>query len=199
LSYEITGKGQQASIVVTGTPRGGTPQILRGSVQEWKTTHNGSPWEKQPETMLVYRGTRQWARMYAPEALLGVYAPDEMEEVREVDATVRPAEAQPARTAAVEPVETKSSANPAPVKPAAAELIRARALWSALETHEKGRGVAVLDRLCALHGAKAPKDITADKLASFGKDVDELMSDPNPERIGDLLDQWEHAAKEAQP
>lgn len=88
LEYDIQGKGQAASITITGTPRGGKPQILRGTVQEWKTTHNGSPWEKQPETMLVYRGTRQWARLYAPEALLGVYTPDEIEEPRTVEATI---------------------------------------------------------------------------------------------------------------
>src|SRR5690606_25367911 len=39
--------------------------------------------------MLVYRGTRQWARRYAPEALLGVYTPDELEDApRDTRATV---------------------------------------------------------------------------------------------------------------
>lgn len=87
LHYEITGKGQQASIVVTATPRGGRgPQTVRGSVTDWRTygkDRNGNridnAWDKMPEDMLVYRGTRQWARLYAPEALLGVYTPDEID------------------------------------------------------------------------------------------------------------------------
>lgn len=87
LEYDLQGKGQGARITVTGTPRGGRgPVSITGSVTEWRTlTKNkeGKPvenaWDKIPEDMLIYRGTRQWARRYAPEALLGVYTPDEVE------------------------------------------------------------------------------------------------------------------------
>jgi len=90
LQYDITGTGQAASIVVTGTPRGGKPCSVRGSVKDWRTTGANSPWDKQPETMLVYRGTRQWARLFAPEAVLGVYTPDEARdgETREIEGIV---------------------------------------------------------------------------------------------------------------
>lgn len=98
LHYEISGKGQDASIVITGTARGSKPQSLSGTVKEWRTygkDKNGNridnAWDKIPEDMLVYRGTRQWARRYAPEAVLGVYTPDEAEEIREVEATVHDA------------------------------------------------------------------------------------------------------------
>lgn len=87
LHYEITGSGQSASITVTGTPRGGNgAQTVTGSVTVWRTfgkdkqgNRVDNAWDKMPEDMLVYRGTRQWARRYAPEALLGVYTPDEIE------------------------------------------------------------------------------------------------------------------------
>jgi len=86
LEYDIQGSGQGASITVTATPRGGQgPQSVRGTVKDWRTyakNKDGKPvenaWDKIPEDMLVYRGTRQWARRYAPEALLGVYTPDEV-------------------------------------------------------------------------------------------------------------------------
>lgn len=89
LHYEISGTGQGASIIVTGTPRGGKgPQSVSGTVKDWRTygkdksgARIDNAWDKMPEDMLVYRGTRQWARRYAPEALLGVYTPDEMEDV----------------------------------------------------------------------------------------------------------------------
>jgi len=92
LEYDIQGSGQAASIIVTGTPRGGSgPQTVRGTVKDWRTfTKNKdgkqveNAWDKIPEDMLVYRGTRQWARRYAPEALLGVYTPDEVEPVADV-------------------------------------------------------------------------------------------------------------------
>lgn len=105
LEYDIQGSGQAASIIVTGTPRGGSgPQTVRGTVKDWRTfTKNKegkqveNAWDKIPEDMLVYRGTRQWARRYAPEALLGVYTPDEVEPVADVRviATVQQGDSTP--------------------------------------------------------------------------------------------------------
>lgn len=56
--------------------------IMDGSVSEWKTTGDGSPW--RPATynkMLVYRGTREWARVYKPAAIMGILADDELQEI----------------------------------------------------------------------------------------------------------------------
>lgn len=79
LHYEFSGNGNSRSVKVTGRPRGSTvDQVVEGNVENWKTTNE--QWKKQPDDMLVYRGTRQWARRYAPEALLGVYTPDELED-----------------------------------------------------------------------------------------------------------------------
>ena len=79
LKYEFSGTGDNRSVKVTGRPRGaGVDQTVDGTVGNWKT--GNEQWKKQPDDMLVYRGTRQWARRYAPEALLGVYTPDELED-----------------------------------------------------------------------------------------------------------------------
>jgi hypothetical protein len=98
LSYTFSGNGQSRAIVVSGRPRGmAQDQTVEGTVAGWKTD-NGN-WTKSPDDMLVYRGTRQWARRYAPEALLGVYTPDELEEVPNdptVVGTVPKGEAKPA-------------------------------------------------------------------------------------------------------
>ncbi len=107
LHYEIKGSGANASITVIATPRGGTgPQSVAGSVKDWRTfgkdksgNRIDNAWDKMPEDMLVYRGTRQWARRYAPDALLGVYTPDEMEDHAlgaTVVATIQTAAAKPA-------------------------------------------------------------------------------------------------------
>jgi hypothetical protein len=79
LSYEYSGQGQNRAIVVTGTPHGGKASSISGTVAQWKT-ENGN-WQKDPDMMLAYRGTRAWARLYCPDAMLGVYTPDEMQEV----------------------------------------------------------------------------------------------------------------------
>ena len=79
LSYSFNGTGTGRSVTVTGTPRGmDEQQSVTGTVADWATTNE--QWKKAPDDMLVYRGTRQWARRYAPEALLGVYTPDELED-----------------------------------------------------------------------------------------------------------------------
>lgn len=87
LEYEIKGEGQGASITVSGTPRGGKKvEKITGTVKGWRTYGKNSDgeridnnWDKDPISMLVYRGTRQWARLYAPAGFLGVYTPDEIE------------------------------------------------------------------------------------------------------------------------
>ena len=80
LEYEFSGTGDGRTVVVSGRPRGAKKdQFVEGNVGNWKTGND--QWKKQPDDMLTYRGTRQWARRYAPEALLGIYTPDELDEV----------------------------------------------------------------------------------------------------------------------
>lgn len=81
LKYEFSGTGENRTVKITGRPRGsGVEQVVEGTVGNWKT--GNEQWKKIPDDMLVYRGTRQWARRYAPEALLGVYTPDEFEDTQ---------------------------------------------------------------------------------------------------------------------
>ncbi|AMX93738.1 MULTISPECIES: hypothetical protein [Mesorhizobium] len=57
-------------------------KIMDGSVAEWKTTGNGSPWRPATYTkMLVYRGSREWPRVYKPGAIMGVLGDDELYEI----------------------------------------------------------------------------------------------------------------------
>jgi len=115
LKYKITGTGQNASIVVTGTPRGGEEVSMSGTVKEWRTNGEGSPWDKQPEMQLIYRGTRQWARAYAPEAMLGIYTPEEMEEVQYEEVKKLPAILQPQeKSTAPAPDADPAGADPVP-------------------------------------------------------------------------------------
>lgn len=205
LTYVITGKGQNAEIAVTGTPKGGEPVTLHGSVRDWRTNGNGSPWDKQPETQLVYRGTRQWARMYAPEALLGVYTPDEFDGTT-VDvtstATVHPAtpeEARIAGTVETKPIETKPDPAKADDKPAPQvhpALAAGNALYESLNKHQKGLGGKIIARLSSLNGAKAPKDILPEYLDQFGKDVAAIAAlGTDLDKIDHTIAEWEAAQK----
>jgi len=59
-------------------------RLFDGSVAEWKTTGAGTPWTpKNFPRMLIYRGTRDWTRIYESALMLGVYTPDEMLDLNE--------------------------------------------------------------------------------------------------------------------
>jgi len=64
-------------------------RLWDGSVGEWKTTGVGTPWTpKNYPRMLIYRGTRDWTRIYESAILLGVYTDDELMDLAE-DARAR--------------------------------------------------------------------------------------------------------------
>lgn len=115
----------------------------------------------------------------------------------------KPAAPQAARTAQAE----QPTASEQPTKPAAAASRPGHPaqaagvmLWSALEKQEKGRGKSVLDRLARLHGVTAPKDIPADKLEQFGRDVAELQKHiDDAGHLEEILSEWERTQAEGKP
>lgn len=74
--YEFSGEGDNRTIKISAMTNDGKVRTLTGTVKDWKS--NNRYWQSQPDDMLIYRGIRQWARRYAPEAMLGIYTPDEM-------------------------------------------------------------------------------------------------------------------------
>lgn len=83
LAYEWNDlKGDAYGITVSGrTQKRGELKSIKGTVGEWKTNRKGSPWlaAGNHTRMLVYRGAREWARIYKPSLMLGVYTDDEIE------------------------------------------------------------------------------------------------------------------------
>jgi hypothetical protein len=80
LDYQFSGQGSIRMVTVSGTFRDtGETKTIEGSVATWQTS-NGQ-WKYDPDQMLVYRGSRQWARRWMPDRLLGVYSADELENI----------------------------------------------------------------------------------------------------------------------
>lgn len=77
-------KGDALGIKITGKWPDGRVDVVEGTVGDWKTTRDGSPWAlpKNHKRMLIYRGTREWGRFYSPGTMLGIYTPDEMDDDR---------------------------------------------------------------------------------------------------------------------
>ena len=67
-------------VTVSGTLAGEKePRTVRGTVSQWQTAGNGSPWAnpQDHDRQLAYRGAREWARRHAPGVVLGVITDDE--------------------------------------------------------------------------------------------------------------------------
>ncbi|MEN3234699.1 hypothetical protein PUR29_13950 [Methylobacterium ajmalii] len=122
LSYAWNDKtGDAFGVLVRGPDDDlGNARTISGTVGEWKTERKGSPWGSVSghRRMLAYRGTREWVRLYEPAILLGVYTPDEMDDMQE---TARATRAAPARVAAPEgPPRRLAAPSPAQTEAAAA-------------------------------------------------------------------------------
>lgn len=57
-----------------------TPRALTLSMSQ-ALTRNSTLWAEDPRQQLAYLATKRWARLYVPDVLLGVYTPDELEEI----------------------------------------------------------------------------------------------------------------------
>lgn len=97
LRVEYEGEGDDRVCVVSGTFRGETvPHELRSSPlgkrrpgKNDKGYIKGSPlWETKPDLQQFYDTSRDWCRMYCPDVLMGIYAPDEFEEIEPIEPKV---------------------------------------------------------------------------------------------------------------
>jgi len=91
VQYEYSGEGENRKIKVWATLKdGSTPPAVELVLKEAKTKFwdkdkkewkPAAAWGGDTDQMLAYKGVRVWARRYTPEVILGVYAPDEIEEI----------------------------------------------------------------------------------------------------------------------
>ena len=145
LDYAFDGEGELREIIVSGTFRDtGETKIVKGTVKLWKTG-NGQ-WKADPDQMLVYRGSRQWARRWLPDRLLGIYSNDELEEIAARDIpngqrAVRMRDVTPPRPAAPPPDDIPDEPAPAAI---AAPLASANDIQKALEASTSGEQMIAL-------------------------------------------------------
>jgi hypothetical protein len=71
-------------------------------------TRNSTLWADDPRQQLAYLAIKRWARLHAPDVLLGVYTPDELQEVTERDmGPAQVVESAPAHASRTESVKAK--------------------------------------------------------------------------------------------
>lgn len=79
LSFSYAGSGDARTVTVSGQRHGeSTPRVVDAILRDAKTSN--TMWVKQPDQQLAYHGARKWARLHAPELMLGVGSPEEWDE-----------------------------------------------------------------------------------------------------------------------
>ena len=77
LTPVYSGEGDNRKITITGRVEGREPQTIELTVKQAKTSNE--QWTKNPDQMLFYAGSRQWARRYTPASILGIVFDDEVD------------------------------------------------------------------------------------------------------------------------
>lgn len=85
LSIAWEGESNDLVCTVTGTIKGDPEPKVRRVPIKAITTRNSPLWKQDPEQQLAYYATRAWARLYAPEMLMGVYTPEEVGDITRID------------------------------------------------------------------------------------------------------------------
>lgn len=85
---ELKGAGERLAVRVAGRfDDEDEDRTVEGSVGQWKTTGQGSPWNPGAyRRQLRYRGAREWARAHNPGPILGIITDDEAEDFMDSDA-----------------------------------------------------------------------------------------------------------------
>jgi len=79
LRFTYEGEGPELRVLVTGKFRGEVDPLVYESPKFKDIKVKNSPlWASDPQQQFSYYGARAWARRYAPDILLGIYAEDEL-------------------------------------------------------------------------------------------------------------------------
>lgn len=82
LRHKFTGEGATRRCVVWASVRGESEPLEYTSPPFEQITPKNSPlWKSKPDLQLFYNASRDWARMYFPDVILGVYSDDEIDAV----------------------------------------------------------------------------------------------------------------------
>ncbi len=99
----VNGKSDKSAdrgVRVWATIRGeAAPRLIDVSMAQVGENRNSPNWVADPRQQIAYLAAKRWGRLHAPDVILGVYTPDELEEGA-MNQDVLPRNAPPAQVAA---------------------------------------------------------------------------------------------------
>lgn len=79
LKFRYTGEGDKRRCIVSGLLKGEDEPREYQSAEFGQIQPKNSPlWKTKPDLQLFYNASRDWARVYCPDVILGVYSTDEL-------------------------------------------------------------------------------------------------------------------------
>lgn len=177
-AWSIKGKEDKSAthgVRVYATLRGeNEPRVIEITMAQ-VGVRNSPLWADDPKQQLAYLATKRWARLYCPDVILGVYTPDEIEEIGASERDMGEAEVvQPAGATRTDQVKSMLAGQG---KPPAAERsplqafvdkVNAAGTLEALNAL-RGEGEQLADPADNAAGAKAWKERRAFLKAARGK------------------------------
>lgn len=114
-------------------------------------------WATDPQQQITYVAIRKWARRYTPDVILGVYAPEELEQINPAERDMGAAEVvDPPQTPATKTDALKSrlgaGKKPAPSAPPQPPAVTLEQVLNAIESAHDGESMAAAKSL----GAQLP-------------------------------------------
>ncbi len=81
LDYEWSGEGDELEVKVIGFLKGEDKPRIKPLKLKQVTTRNSPLWKSDPSQQLAYLAAKYWSRLHCPDVTLGVYSPDELQDV----------------------------------------------------------------------------------------------------------------------
>lgn len=209
-----TDKSDDRAVTVSATLKGEhEPRRLRVSMAQ-AGVRNSPNWESDPRQQLAYLATKKWARLYAPDVLLGVYTPDEIASIEARDMgpvdQVQPSGIQRARAAiaqkrdgATEAPKAKQSLLPAVLDAIAQattidQLLEAADLAKGLPREEVGQARAAYKARQAELEAGQHGDEPAGHALTFAQVEERMRAAQSADALDEAADTIGLVADEAQ-
>lgn len=171
-------------------------------------TRNSPLWVEDPKQQLAYLAAKRWGRLYAPDVIMGVYTPDELEQVGErfmgpADVVGAPPPAPPA------PPATYSQSDFEKNIPAWTDVIsKGRKTPDALIAMVESKGPKFTDaQKAALRAIKGPTDATPKTTTppvedgpkfTYAELADQIVKATGPEGLDSIKDLARHLPEDQQ-
>lgn len=87
-----TDKNEDRGVKVWATMKGeDEPRFLELPMSKVGSTRNSPLWVDDPRQQIAYLAAKRWARLHCSDVILGVYTPDELQEIDPVEREIGPA------------------------------------------------------------------------------------------------------------